>query len=98
MQREFDPGTYNVREGTVTRGKLFVTGTVGTQTVEHWVMYDGWTSPSGTVTTTVAHAGSGNQYGSLSAFLSAMQTEINSQGKSAKYVIATTEWDTIDPV
>lgn len=85
--RQLDPGTYIVKQDGVEVGKCYATGTANELVVEHWILYKSFASPTTTLTMKVTEATT--PYTSLSAFTTAMQTEIDSQGEDGVYVKAT---------
>ena len=97
--RQLDPGSYLVFQGSTTLiGRVFAEGTAGSMVVEHWVLFDGFVSPTGTLPMEVKQAvSSGDTYSSLTAFMAAMQTHVDSTNKAASYVKATCVYDTISP-
>ncbi|MEZ4469353.1 MAG: hypothetical protein R3F60_00845 [bacterium] len=94
--RQVDPGTYNVKQGGGNIGTLYAEGTAGVMVVEHWVLHAGYQSPTATLNMEVFKVASGG-YTSLTAFLTAMQGQVNSANASATYIKATCVYDTIDP-
>lgn len=97
--RQLDPGTYLVFQGSTTEiGKVYAEGTAGSMVVEHWVLFDGFVSPTSTLTMEVKRvAGTTGTFSSLSAFMAAMQAHVDSTNKAASYVKATCVYDTISP-
>lgn len=93
--RQLDPGTYKVWQSGVERARVFAEGTAGEMVVEHWVLLDGFVSPTVSIDMKVHESTSG--YSSFSSFMSAMQAEIDATGKAGTYVKATCVYETLPP-
>lgn len=95
MKREWDPGTYTVTDsikGYV--GKVYVTGTAGVSTVEHYILLD-FVSPNFTHSTTVDKATL--QYTKFDDFWDDMKAEVTQSGMQARYVKAVCTYSTMLP-
>lgn len=93
--RQLDPGTFTVTQSGVERGQVFAEGTAGEMVVEHWVLLDGFASPTLSIDMKVHAAKAADSYSSFSAFMTAMQVVIDASGKPGQYVKATCVYETM---
>ena len=91
--RQLVPGIYQVFDGGVDVGEVYAEGTAGSMVVEHWVLLDGFESPTGSRVMKVA--GSTKSYSTLAKFMTAMQVRIDATGKPGQYIKATCDYQVL---
>ncbi|WP_428267065.1 hypothetical protein [Haliangium sp.] len=96
--RQLDPGTYTVMartgSGTTEVGMVFAEGTPDKVVVEHWVLSEGYASPTAQQSFEVVD--SPEQFNSLAGFLDTMRTRAQGWSKIS-YIKATCEYEDAIP-